>query len=152
MRSSTAAGGLVPTGEASTATETNFNQPPVRFHSTEETDSEASSKETNLRTLIQYASYDSSVFQESNLLPAPSGLRLIETKPMQNMTFDPVVLKVVSAPARFWDRGARWFVVRLYVLEQFFWGIDDSRLESLQESHTSKILCRTCSVFSEEIR
>ena len=25
---------------------------------------------------------------------------------------------VTSAPARFWDRGARWFVVRLYVLEQ----------------------------------
>ena len=89
MRSSTAAGGLVPTGEASTATETNFNQPPLWFHSTEETDSEASSKETNLRTSTQYASYDSSVFQESNLLPAPSGLRVIETKPMQNMTLDP---------------------------------------------------------------
>ena len=28
------------------------------------------------------------------------------------------VLKVVSAPARFWDRGARCFVVRLYVLER----------------------------------
>ena len=89
MRSSTAAGGLVPTGEASTATETNFNQPSLRFHSTEETDSEASSKETNLRTSTQYASYDSSVFQESNLLPSPSGLSVIETKPMQNMTFDP---------------------------------------------------------------
>ena len=28
------------------------------------------------------------------------------------------VHEVTSAPARFWDRGARWFVVRLYVLEQ----------------------------------
>ena len=28
------------------------------------------------------------------------------------------VYEVTSAPARFWDRGARWFVVRLYVLEQ----------------------------------
>ena len=28
------------------------------------------------------------------------------------------VRKATSAPARFWDRGARWFVVRLYVLEQ----------------------------------
>ena len=53
MRSSTAAGGLVPNGEASTptgisstATETNFNQPHLRFYTTEETDSEASSKET----------------------------------------------------------------------------------------------------------
>ena len=26
--------------------------------------------------------------------------------------------KVIPAPARFWDRGARWFVARLYVLEQ----------------------------------
>ena len=42
MHSSTAAGGLVPTGEASTAKETNFNQPPLRFCSTEETDLEAS--------------------------------------------------------------------------------------------------------------
>ena len=89
MRLSTAAGGLVPTCEASTATETNLNQPPLRFHSTEETDSEASPKETNLRTSTQYTSYDSSVSQESNLLSAPSGLRVIETKPMQNMTFDP---------------------------------------------------------------
>ena len=89
MRSSTATGGLLPTGEASTATETNFNQPPLRFHSTEETDSEPSSKEINLRTSTQHASYDSSVFQESNLFPVPSGLRVMETKPMQNMTFDP---------------------------------------------------------------
>ena len=28
------------------------------------------------------------------------------------------VLKVVSVPARFWDRGARCFAVRLCVLEQ----------------------------------
>ena len=28
------------------------------------------------------------------------------------------VRKVTSAPAHFWDRGAPWFVVRLYVLEQ----------------------------------
>ena len=29
-----------------------------------------------------------------------------------------MVLKVVSTPARVWDRGARYFVERLYVLEQ----------------------------------
>ncbi|CAN0419336.1 unnamed protein product, partial [Ascophyllum nodosum] len=28
------------------------------------------------------------------------------------------VRKAIFAPARFWDRGARYFVVRLYVLEQ----------------------------------
>ena len=33
---STAAGGLVPTGEASKATETDYNQPPLRLCSTEE--------------------------------------------------------------------------------------------------------------------
>ena len=47
MRSPTAAGGLLPTGEASTATRTTFNQPPLRFYLTEETDSK-----TNLRTRI----------------------------------------------------------------------------------------------------
>ena len=41
------------------------------------------------------------------------------------------VLKVTSAPARFWDRGARWFVARFYGLRQ------------LEKSY---------SVFSDEIR
>ena len=58
MRSSTAADGLVPTGEASTAKETNFNQPPLRFCSTEGTDLEPNCKKTS--TL--YASFDSSSF------------------------------------------------------------------------------------------
>ena len=34
MRTTTAAGGLLPTGKTSTATETNFNQPPLQFCST----------------------------------------------------------------------------------------------------------------------
>ena len=60
MRPSTAASGLVPTGEASTATETNYNQSPLRFCSTEETDLEENCKNTS----IPSASYDSSsVFQ-----------------------------------------------------------------------------------------
>ena len=84
IRSPTAAGGLVPTGNASTATETNFNQPPLQFYSTEETDSK-----TNLRTSTLYVSYDNSVFQKSNLPAAPYCRRVIETKSRQNMTFDP---------------------------------------------------------------
>ena len=36
MRSPSAAGGLIPTGEASTATEITFNKPPLQFYSTEE--------------------------------------------------------------------------------------------------------------------
>ena len=39
--------------------------------------------------------------------------------------------EVTSAPARFWDRGARWFVARFYGLGQ---------------------LVKSCSVSSEEIR
>ena len=89
MRSSATASGLVPTDEASTATETNFNQPPLRFYTTEETEPEANSKETNLRTSTPYASYDSSVFQESNLSAAPYCRRVIETKFRLNRTFDP---------------------------------------------------------------
>ena len=39
MRSPTAAGGLLPTGEASTATKTTFNKSPLRFYATEKTNS-----------------------------------------------------------------------------------------------------------------
>ena len=85
MRTATAADGLVPTGKTSTATETNFNQPPLRFCSTEETDLEANCK----KTPTLYVSYDSSAFQDSNLLAAPYGRRVVETKSRQNRTFDP---------------------------------------------------------------
>ena len=89
VRTTTVAGGLVSTGKTSTATETNFNHTPLRFYSTEETDSEANSKETTLRTLTPFVSYDSSVFQKSSLLAAPYCRRVIETKSRQNRTLDP---------------------------------------------------------------
>ena len=129
MRSSTAAGGLVPTGEASKAKETNFNQPPLRFCSTEETDHlEANCKKTS----ISSASYDSSsVFQERNLSATPYCRRVVDTKSRQNRILTQAVHEVASAPAHFWDRGARWFVARLYGLGQ---------------------LVTSCSVFSEGIR
>ena len=44
MRSSTAAGGLVPTGEASKASETTSNEPLLRFYETEEMNPEGDSK------------------------------------------------------------------------------------------------------------
>ena len=85
MRSSTAAGGLVSTGEASTATETNFNQPPPRFCSTKETDLEANCKKTSFPS----TSYDSSsVSQERNLSATPYCRRVVDTKFRQNRTFD----------------------------------------------------------------
>ena len=85
MRLSTTAGGLVPTGEASTATETTSNEPLLRFYATEETNP----KEKRSWTSILSASYDSSVFQERNLSATPYCWMVVETKPKQNRTFDP---------------------------------------------------------------
>ena len=68
MRTSTAAGGLAPTGDASKASETTLNEPPLRFCLTEETDLKAE----NSRTSIPSALFDSSsVFQERNLSATP---------------------------------------------------------------------------------
>ena len=62
MRSSTAAGGLVPTGEASTASKTTSNEPLLRFYETEEMNPEADSKMEDSWTLTPSSSYDSSSF------------------------------------------------------------------------------------------
>ena len=78
MRSPSAAGGLLSTSEVSIATRTTFNQPPLRLYWTEE----ANFKNTS----TQPVSYDSSFW---NLLAAPSSRRVIETKSIQNRTFDP---------------------------------------------------------------
>ena len=88
MHSPTTAGGLLPTGKTSTATRTASNEPLLRFYATEEMNPEEDSKKENLRTSTPYASYDSSVFQESNLSAAPYCRRIVETKSRQNRTFD----------------------------------------------------------------
>ena len=86
MRTSTAAGGLVPTGDASEAPETTLNEPPLRLCLTEETDLKAE----NSWTSIPSASYDSSsVFQERNLSATTYCRRVVDTKSGQNRTFDP---------------------------------------------------------------
>ena len=86
MRPSTAAGGLVPTGDTSKASETTLNEPPLRFCLTEETDL----KTENSWTSIPSASYDSSsVFQERNLSATSYCRRVVDTKSGQNRTFDP---------------------------------------------------------------
>ena len=87
MRSPTAAGGLVSTGEASTATETTSNEPFLSFYATEEMKPEEDSKMEKSWTSTLYASYDSSSFWR--LLAAPYCRRVIETKSRQNKTFDP---------------------------------------------------------------
>ena len=87
MRSPTAAGGLVPTGEASTATETTSNEPLGRFYAAEEMNPEEGSNMENSLTSTLYASYDSKSF--SRLLAAPYCLRVVGTKSRQSRTFDP---------------------------------------------------------------
>ena len=87
MGSSTATGGLVPTGEASTASETTSNEPLLRFYETEEMNPEADSKMEDSWTLTPSASYDSSSFWR--LFAAPYCFRAVETKPRQTRTFDP---------------------------------------------------------------
>ena len=82
MRSSAATGGLVPTGGTSTATKTTYNETLLRLYATDETNP----KKKKLRTSISSASYDSSFWK---LCAAPSCLRVIDTKSMQNRTFDP---------------------------------------------------------------
>ena len=89
MRSPTTAGGLLPTGEASTATWTTSNEPLLRFYATEEMNPEEDSKKENVWTSTPYVSYDSSVFREGNLSAAPYCRRVGETKPRKNRTFDP---------------------------------------------------------------
>ena len=128
MRSPTAAGGLVPTGEASTASETTSNEPLLRFYATEEMNPEDDSKEKKSWTSIPSASYDRSSFWR--LFAAPYCYRVVELNQGKIGHLIQAVHKVTSAPAHFWDRGARWFVVKLYGLGQ---------------------LVTSCSVFSEEV-
>ena len=85
MCTSTAAGGLVPTGKTSIATRTTSNEPLLRFYAMEEMNPEEDSKKKKICAILS-ACYDSSFWK---LLPALSGLRVIETKPMQNRTFGP---------------------------------------------------------------
>ena len=87
MRSPTAADGLVPTGEASTAPETTSNEPLLRFSATEKMNPEDDSKEKNSRTSVLSASYNSSSFWR--LLAAPYCYTVVETKSRQNRSFDP---------------------------------------------------------------
>ena len=79
MRSQTAAGGLLLTGETSIATRTTFDYSPVWFRLTEE---------TSLRTSILYVSYFRRLRWINNQ-QAPFWPRVIETKTGQNRMFYP---------------------------------------------------------------
>ena len=115
MRSPTAAGGLLPTGEASTATRTTSNEKLLRLYATEEMNPEKDSKLENSWVSTAYILYDRAASGDCLLLPTAGGsMRL---NPGEIGLWIQAVRKVTSAPAHFWDRGARWFVVRLYVME-----------------------------------
>ena len=106
MRSPTAAGGLLPTGEASIATRTTYNPPPIRLFDRGDEFKGDKFKDPNSTRFV-----DSTFFWKNNLPVAPCHRRKIGCLVQ-------AVLKVVSASARFWKRGARFFLVRLYVLER----------------------------------
>ena len=78
MRTTTAAGGLLPPGEISTATRTTFDHSTFWFCQTEE---------IILKTLVLSASHDNSFWRK--LFVAPSCRRVIETKSGPNRMFDP---------------------------------------------------------------
>ena len=86
MRSPTAAGGLIPTCEASTATQTTSNEPLLRFYATEEMNPEDDSNEKTSWPSVPSASYDSRSFWR--LFAAPYCYRVVETISKQNRTFD----------------------------------------------------------------
>ena len=88
MRSLIATGGVLAAGEASTTTRITFYQPLVRF---------CPNEETKLRTSILYAWYYSSFYVRA----APSCGRSLKQNPGTIGCSIQVVLKVVSAPARF---------------------------------------------------
>ena len=107
MRSSTAAGGLVSTGEASTAKEINFIQPPLWFARPR--------RRTWRRTIYGFQFHPphttaavSSRRGTCPLLPTAGGS--LTQNPCKIGPLIQAVCKITSAPAHFWDRGARWFV------------------------------------------
>ena len=80
VRTTSAAGGLLPTGKTSTATKTTFDHPTLWFCLTEE---------TNFRNSILHVSYFSNYFGWINKQKAPFWPRVNETKSGQNRMFDP---------------------------------------------------------------
>ena len=105
MRSSSAAGGLAPTGEASTASEATSNEPLLRFYETEEMNPEGDSKMEDSWTLTSSASYDSRNFLR--LFAALYCHRVVKTKSGKNRTFDPGGSRGHLRACLFWDRDAR---------------------------------------------
>ena len=139
MRSTTSAGGLLPTSEASIVTRTTYNQTPLRLYSTGVMNSK-----TKLRAQILLVSYDSS-FRKNKLRAAPSCLGVTETKSGQNRMFDPGGCHGRPRACPFlgtWRALLCGEVVRVGTAGddlQRFWRIDDSRFKNLQEKETNRL-------------
>ena len=129
MRSSTATRDLLPTGKASIATRTTFNQPPLRLYLTEETNSK--------KTSTSYISYDSSLFQKNNLPAVSSCRRVIETKSGESRMFDPGGPQGHLRACPYFGSWRALLCGEVYVRAgrgySVFWRIDDSGLKNLQE-------------------
>ena len=95
-------GGLVPAGKASTATETNFDQPSLRFCFTE-MGLEAICEKIQLHTSRTTAAASGDCL----LLPTAEGS--LRPNPGKIGPLIQAVRKITSAPAYFWNRGTRWF-------------------------------------------
>ena len=76
----------------------------------------------------------------NRLLPPPAGGSLRQNSGRVGHSIQEV-LKVVSAPARVWERGTRCFVVWLYVLER----LDGTAKLFGRKWFGRKYLCRTYS-------
>ena len=109
MRTTTAVGGLLPTGETSTATRTTSDFLTLWL---------CQPKRCVLKGLQFHPPGTTAVSREINyLLPPPAG-GSFRHNPGKNGCSIQAVLKVVSTPARFGERGALCFLVRLCVLER----------------------------------
>ena len=86
------------------------------------------------------------------LLPVPAGGPLRQNTGKLGCSIH-AVLKVVSTPARLWERSARCFVMKLCVLEQLVaicsvcWRIGVSGFRNLQEKETNRLHHTYCDRF-----
>ena len=113
MRTTSAAGGLLPTGKTSTAI-----KPPSTSHLFGSTRPRRQIQRRLIYGLKFHPRCTKTVSGDINcLLPPPAGGSSRQNQGKIGCLIQ-AVIKVVPAPARFWERGARCFVVRLCVLEQ----------------------------------
>ena len=101
MRSPTAAGGLVPTDEASTATETTSNEPLLRFYAAEEMNPEDDSKEKIHGLQLHPPRTTAAASGDYCLLPH-TATRSLRLNPGKMELLIQAVHEATSASAHFW--------------------------------------------------